>query len=279
MSPAPQPKLRDSGSRLPIKELNEFMRIADEQAIAACDGLPSLPSTTPREPSLGLLGYAATAFTPLKEPVDPAAEKLKRLSALLAAVHNHQTYRRLNATDGFRRIMRSRSALAVRNERFGGPAGEIRLIREVAIFVGGYSPEFKPRRATREHKRKVRDAAKALHDLLMPGAQPGQWQDARDLRRLLLSLYAQLSDEIQAAQRGSRRERRSDKDAAQRVWLINFATGLLAYFGEAPPTIVQEVAGMLNFEPDDRTVGRYISRAKSEWRKHTAHALQQVSDR
>jgi len=115
--------------------------------------------------------------------------------------------------------------------------------------------------------------------LLMPGAQPSDWQDSRELRRLLLSLHEQMSTEIQKATSAGTRERYSDKDAAQRGWLVSFAMTLFVYFDEAPAPIVHEVATMLGFEPDDRTVQRYISRAESAWKRCVTDAGRRTSDR
>ena len=188
--------------------------------------------------------------------VDPTAyaEPLRR-------VHDHEGYSRLAVHPALTAIEKERTRLAKTNPLWESPYGEARLLHHLANLVGGFVEKFTPRRATLEHQRRTHRATKLLASLLMVGAQPDSTDDAMSLRHLLKQFEAELGRKIDIAERAKARPARADKDAAQRYWLIGFASKLVKSFGVAPPRIVAEAAGMVGYAPDDSTIARYIAAA------------------
>jgi hypothetical protein len=182
---------------------------------------------------------------------------------LLHRVHAHAGYGLLAKHPAFGDIEAERVRLAKINPLWESPYGEARLLHHLAMLVGSFLPSFVPKRATLEHQRRTHRATKSLARLLMVGAQPDSTDDAMSLRRLLTEFESELGRKIDLAERAKTRPTRADKDAAQRYWVIGFAGMLVKSFGEAPPIIVAEAAGMLGYTPDHATISRYVTAANA----------------
>ena len=206
-----------------------------------------------------------------------ARERRERIAELYARVRDHDGYRRLKELGSLASVDAERLRLARSKEPFAEPFAEIRLAHEIAILVGMHDPRFVPRRATLTQQRKAHRATRVLRQLLMPGAQLDDLFEMSDLSKLLHRLEIRLDQSIKAAERSNQRPVRSDKDAAQRYWLIGFCKNLVERFGEAPPSIVRDVAAMVNYEPDEATIARYIKRASDQVRHRAGAATQAVA--
>lgn len=203
----------------------------------------------------------ATRTHTLRDLANPEAARHERIAELIALVHAHDGYKRLKRLPEYDRVMTERQRLGQANSLFGDPFGEIRLAHIISILVGSFNPKFTPKRATLAQQRKVLKATRRLRDLLIPGAQPTDVFEMSELRRSLRNLENQLDQRVKLAETIKARPYRADKDAAQRYWIVGFCKSLRTTFGEGPPTIVTEVAGMIGYTPDGSTIARYIERA------------------
>lgn len=204
---------------------------------------------------------ALTREDPIKATVTTTPGDLA--TPLLERMRRHEAYKRLAKHPEFQGVLEARKRHAKTNDLFADPLAELRLVRQIAMIVGEYDPTFKPRHATLKHQRKVLMTVRKLRGLLRPGAQPSDIDEMVELGRLLGGLDDQLTSQIKAAERTKRRSKRADRDAAQRWWIGGFCASLIRIFGEAPPNIVRDVAGMIGYTPDESTIVRYVKRAKA----------------
>lgn len=200
----------------------------------------------------------------LRDHANPETRRRERIDELVAQYRAHDAYKRLKRLPAFDSVMRERMRLAASNPLFADPLGELRLAYHIATIVGAHRKDFEPKQATRTHQEKVLRATRTLTKLLMPGAQPRDIFKMTALRASLREFEMELEAEVETAKHSGTRPARKDRDAAQRFWIVNFCKELIRSFGEAPATIVKDVAGMIGYWPDSATVGRYIKRATAQ---------------
>ena len=141
---------------------------------------------------------------------------------------------------------------------------EVRFVYTVAQYVGFYfcTPNWRPRYASAEQKRKAVSTADSLLELMGQGANMSDLLEEFELKRLL----TRYRDELTVTQ-GARQY--SGPKAGQRDMLEVIAKHLLSIELEERHVVnvVKEIALLFGFSVDHRSVQRYVQRAAVELEK------------
>jgi hypothetical protein len=160
-----------------------------------------------------------------------------------------------------------------RNRSRQGPMlsefADFRFVRIVALYVGSFwlfkQLGIRSSHATKRQARQAKGYAKKLREIMSAGVR---LRDSKQQNQLNI-LLKQLEMEIESAPR----KEKEDKTFEQRKCVEQVAFQLQSTFGKVLPSILSEIAGMVDWLPDMTTIDRVAKKGRVKWRGMIVKAL------